>query len=137
MEKNKLAINEVYFKRAVAKLILRKYVEDIILKNEWYIGHSINHTLAYTIAYVSYLVSKTGKSLDFDQIWNSQSAPNELEEIINITAREIQQFLLLPKEGYFTRGAWHKQEECWNQIKALPLDIKIPDSLLVEQSAYF
>jgi len=137
LEKNKLAINEVYFKRAVAKLILRKYVEDIILKNEWYIGHSINHTLAYTIAYVSYLVSKTRKSLDFDQIWNSQSAPNELEEIINITAREIQQFLLLPKEGYFTRGAWHKQEECWNQIKALPLDIKIPDSLLVEQSAYF
>ena len=110
LEKNKLAINEVYFKRAVAKLILRKYVEDIILKNKWYIGHSINHTLAYTIAYVSYLVSKAGKSLDFDQIWNSQSAPNELEEIINITAREIQQFLLLPKEGYFTRGAWHKRK---------------------------
>ena len=135
LEKNKLAINELYFKRSVAKLILRKYIQDVLLKNDWCIRHSMNHTLPYTLAYVSYLVAKTGKSLDFDQIWTSQSAPKELEDIVSIAGREIQNFLNLPKEGYFTRTAWHKEAACWNQVKVLPLKIKIPEGLLVEQVA--
>ena len=133
LEKNKLAINEAFFKRAVAMIILRDAIEAIMFKAEGCIECRVYNTIPFIIAYLSYLVSKSGKSFNFDQIWHSQSIPKELEDIIDIISREILRFLFLPKEGYFSfMGGWRKEVACWNQIKALPLDIKLPDSLLID-----
>ena len=132
LEKNKLAINEAYFKRAVAMIILRDAIEAIMFKAEGCIECLVYNTIPFIIAYLSYLANKSGKSFNFDQIWHSQSIPKELEDIIDIISREILRFLLLPKEGYLTRTAWNKEVACWDAVKALPLDIKLPDSLLID-----
>jgi hypothetical protein len=44
----------------------------------------------------------------------------------------IYKYITKTKEEIGDRSAWHKEEDCWNSVKALPLDIKIPDSLLVK-----
>ena len=132
LDKNSLAITEIYFKQAVAKTILYKYIESLISRSEWGKVNKSTISAAYTMSHLSYLVSKTGKSFDFNQIWNIQSVPKELKDILNVTARDISKFLAIRKEGYEFQVLWTKHEKCWHEIKALPFNIKIPESLLLE-----
>ncbi|MEI6144994.1 MAG: AIPR family protein [Methylococcales bacterium] len=132
LDKNSLAITEDYFKKTVAKIILYKYIANQISKSEWGRIHKSVASIVYTLCYLSYTVSKTGKSLDLNQIWNSQSIPEELKDILNVTAKGISQFLAIRKEGYEFQVLWIKHEKCWDEIKALPFNIKIPESLLVD-----
>lgn len=132
LEKSSLAITENYFKNAVAKIILFKYIERLISKAEWYNQAYRAQTVAYTMSHLSYMVRKTGKSFDFNKIWVNQSVPKELGEILNVTGREIYKYITTPKEGYGNPSQWCKREKCWDEVKALYFEIKIPDSLLVD-----
>ena len=128
--KNNLSITEDDFKSTTAKVLLFRYIKQLLSAAEWQPYQT--QTAVYTISYLSYLISKTGKSLDFNQILDSQSILKELDDVINVIGRAINKFITIPKYGYSYAAEWCKQENCWNEVKTLSINIEIPNSLLVD-----
>ena len=126
---NNLSITEDDFKSTTAKAILFRYIKQLLSAAEWQPYQT--QTAVYTMSYLSYLVSKTGKSLDFTQILDSQSVLKELDDVINLIGSVINKFITTPKDGYSYAAEWCKQENCWNEVKTLYINIEIPNSLLV------
>ena len=126
---NNLSITEDDFKSTTAKAILFRYIKQLLSAAEWQPYQT--QTAVYTMSYLSYLISKTGKSLDFDQILDSQSILKELDDVINVIGRAINKFITIPKYGYSYAAEWCKQENCWNEVKTLSINIEIPNRLLV------
>lgn len=121
---------EIIFKNAGDITILYKYIEHLISSAEWGIKGYQSVTAPYTMSAFSYLVSRTGKLFDFNQILDSKSAPKELEDILNVISRVTHGYITTPKEGYEYRSMWHKQSDCWDEVKALIDHIEISNSLL-------
>jgi len=137
LEKNSQAITELYFKTAVAKVILFKYIEKLISKASWYNQAYRAQAVAYTMSHLSFVVSKTGNSFNFNYIWNHQSVPSYLEDFLNITAKEIYLYITTPKDGYGNPSQWCKREICWDEVKALKIDINIDERLLINKEDIF
>lgn len=127
---NNLSITENDFKSTTAKAILFKHIKQLLSAAEWQPYQT--QTAVYTMSYLSYLVSKTGKSLDFTQILDSKSVPKELDDLINLIGSVINKFITIPRDGYSYAAEWCKQENCWNEVKTLSINIEIPNSLLVD-----
>ena len=113
-----------------AKVVIYGYIESLISKIDFDIIACRTVTVAYTVAYLSYLVSNSDKSLDFNQILENPSVLNQLDPIVKFISNDIHKFISTPKEGYEYLAQWHKHEECWNEVLALPVNLAIPDSLL-------
>lgn len=131
LEKNSLALTELYFKNAVAKVILFKFIEKLISKASWYNQAYRAQAVAYTMSYLSYMVQKAGKAFNFNCIWDNQAVPSSLEHTLNIVAKEIYLYITTPKEGYGNPSQWCKREICWNEVKGLPINLTIDDDLLI------
>ena len=126
---NNLSITEDDFKSTTAKAILFRHIKQLLSAAEW--QQYQTQTAVYTMSYLSYLISKTGKSLDFTQILDSQSVLKELDDVINVIGRAINKFITIPRDGYSYAAEWCKQENCWNEVKTLSINIEIPNRLLV------
>jgi hypothetical protein len=99
IEKNNLVITENYFKDVVARVILFRTLEKMVTKADWYDGGFRAPTVAYTISYLSYLIDKTGKFLNFNLIWEKQELPRKLIEILKIISKAIYDEISNPPEG--------------------------------------
>ena len=127
--KTNLSITENDFKSTTAKVLLFKHIKQLLSAAEWQPYQT--QTAVYTMSYLSYLVSKTGKSLDFTQILDSQSVLKELDDVINLIGSVINKFITTPKDGYSYAAEWCKQENCWNEVKTLSINVELPNRLLV------
>lgn len=132
LEKNSLAITEAYFKNAVSKIILFRFIEKLVSQAIWYNQAYRAQAVAYVVGYLSYLVKQTGKTFNFNIIWERQAVPKSLEEIIHIIAEQIYAYIITPKDGYGNPSQWCKREKCWEDIKALPLNVAISEELLID-----
>jgi len=131
LEKDNLAITELYFKNSVAKVILFKFIEKLISKAPWYNQAYRAQAVAYTMAYLAFLVKATGKAFNFKVIWDNQTVPEYLENILYVIAEEIYSYITTPKEGYGNPSQWCKREMCWKEVKELIIDVTIDYRLLV------
>ncbi len=138
LEEDNLAITERYFKDAVARVILFRTVEKMVSNASWYDGGFRAQTVAYTIAYLSFTVSKTGGYLDFDIIWENQTLPNRLVNILESISETIYTKITSPPEGFANITQWTKQKPCWHSVQNIDLDISIDKNLLIskEQQKY-
>jgi hypothetical protein len=137
LEKNSLAITEIYFKSAVAKIILFKFIEKLISNAKWYNQAYRSQTVAYTISYLSLLVSRSGRSFDFNAIWESQRIGENLSATLEKIAEEIYVYITTPKEGYGNPSQWCRREACWEDVMALPINVKLSDTLLLSEEYKF
>ncbi|BAC12133.1 hypothetical conserved protein [Oceanobacillus iheyensis HTE831] len=133
LEKENLAITENFFKDAVSRVILFRTVEKMVSNATWYNGGYRAQTVAYTIAYLSYLVEKTGKFMDFSVIWDEQELPEHLITILERIAEKIYSEITSPPEGSANVSQWCKKKQCWESIKQLRIDIEINDELLINK----
>ena len=133
LEKDSLCITEGYFKNAVSRIILFKELERNISKAEWYDGGFRAQTVAYSIAYLSYIIEKSGKFLNFNSIWENQSLPKSLVEILKIISKSVYNKITSPPSGYANIAQWAKQRKCWEDIKNLKLNIIIDSKLLISK----
>lgn len=131
LEKDNLAITELYFKNAVSKVILFKFIEKLISKASWYNQAYRAQTVTYTMSYLAFLAKTSGKAFNFKVIWDNQTTPDYLEKILYIIAEEIYSYITTPKEGYGNPSQWCKREACWKEIKELIIDVTIDPRLLV------
>lgn len=132
LEKDNLAITESYFKDAICRMIMFKAVETLVSKASWYNGGYRANVVAYTISYLSYLIEKQNKFLNFTLIWEKQKLPNELFGILELIAEHVHEDITNPPEGNANVSQWAKKDKCWEQIKTLDINIEIDSLLLID-----
>lgn len=133
LEKDKLCITESYFKDAVSRVILFRELEKIVSKASWYDGGFRAQTVSYSISYLSYIIEKSGKFLDFSVIWDNQTLPKSLVNALNIISEVIYNSIINPPKGYANIAQWVKQKACWEEVKKLNISIKLESKLLVDK----
>jgi hypothetical protein len=128
LEEDNLAITEKYFKDAIAKVIIFKETEKIVSNASWYNGGYRAQAVAYIISYLANYINNQKKYINFELIWENQSIPEKLKNIIYETGKRVYKSIMNPPEGNANVGQWCKKTLCWNRVK----EIKINDLNLEE-----
>ena len=112
-EKDKDSINEFFFKKSIAAVILFDSVDRIVNKAPWYPkGGNKAQIVPYTIARIIHEIPK-GYELDWKRIWQKQMLYPELVHQVEIVAEQTHKFLM-DSEGVIVReyakkaGTWKK-----------------------------
>lgn len=115
------SFNEYYFKKLIALAILFKSTEKIVSAQEWYqeIKAYRANIVTYTIAVIIHQLQKKypEKTIDFLQIWNSQSLSTGLEAQIVKTSREVFDFITREDRTTLNVTEWCKKEDCWKRAQ--------------------
>jgi len=109
-----------------------KEVEKMTSKASWYQGGYRAQSVTYTISYLSYMISKKKKFLNFNLIWEAQKLSQELLEILESIAEKIYYEITNPPEGNANASQWCKKDLCWTTIKELDFQIDIDEDLLLD-----
>lgn len=134
LEKDDLAITEMYYKDAISRVILFKTLEKIISNSSWYDGGFRAQTVTYTIAYLSYLTKIRRNFFNFKLIWDKQRLPENLVEIIEVISEKVYDTITKPPAGHANIGQWCKKLECWDDIRGRNIyPHRLPQELLVDK----
>lgn len=116
------SINELWFKEAIAKTILFKTLDKILtpILKEKNLGSYKACIVSYTLAKFTAMAEAKEKSINFEQIWNTQQiVPALREELIRI-AEQVTHFFV-SQNTHVVQLA--KTESCWQRILELPLTL--------------
>lgn len=114
-EKSKENINEFFFKKGIAAVILFDDVDRIVNKSEWYPkGGNKAQIVPYTIAKLIASLPKE-KDLDWKRIWSKQMLYAELVHQIEIIAKEVHEFLL--NSGGAIVREYAKKASTWKKFR--------------------
>ncbi|RZJ81532.1 MAG: abortive phage infection protein [Flavobacterium sp.] len=130
LEKDNLAITETYFKDAICRVILFRATEKIVSAATWYDGGYRAQTVAYSISYLSELVLTSGFQLNFDLIWEQQSIPFELVQMLELITEQVYQKITHPAAGYANISQWAKNSMCWEVVRNIDIDFPELDERL-------
>lgn len=130
--KNPDHFNELYYKRAIARVILFRKTEIIVSAQSWYSGGYRANIVAYTLALLSKLCVDMGKSFDFMKVWEIQDITEVMKDAIEITAKVVFDSIMTPMAGISNISEWCKKEACWDrlQLKSGELKSLLPQPFL-------
>lgn len=115
------SFNEYYFKKLIALAIIFKSTERIVSAQQWYqeIKAYRANIVTYSVAVIMHQIQKDhpDKTLDFLQIWNSQSLSPKLESQIVKTSREVFDFITREDRTTLNVTEWCKKEDCWKRAQ--------------------
>lgn len=135
-DKNNEMITEIYFKNAVARVIIFKRLEKIISKSDWYDGGYRAQVVAYTLAYIANYLKTNGIFFNFNLIWESQDICDDLEKALKDLSYKIYKIIMCPEKGYSNIGEWCKKNICWETIKSNDLNFKVPKDYILEKDEF-
>lgn len=135
---NPQLVNELYFKDVVARAIIFKKLEKNIFEASWYEGGYRAQIVAYTLAYFANFLEKTKLNLDFNLIWNLQTIPESLANLLNYIGEEVYRSLKNPPAGNANIAQWAKKNQCWKVIQQLDLNVAehISKEYLISKEIY-
>lgn len=116
--KDRTAINESFYKEAIAYAIIFKFVDKLVANAKWYnIGGIKLNIIPYTISKIFANVPK-GMSIDLNRIWKEQTVYKSFEYEIDKVAQLANDFINDSKGVIPTEYA--KKESTWNDFRSLP-----------------
>lgn len=123
--------NEYYYKCLVAKKIIFRSAEQTVSYSEWYEagGYRSQHVVL-ALSILANGAKSHGKTVDFSQIWNSQSLSEPFEEALQQAADIAHEVLMNPGEGYRNISEWAKQPKCWQT--AIAVNVEWPEKWINE-----
>ncbi len=133
LEADNLSITESYFIDSICRIIMFKEVEKMVSKSDWYGGGYRANVVTYTIAYLSYIIEKQKRYLNFNLIWEIQELPQRLFDILEIIAEQIHEEITNPPEGNANVSQWAKKDKCWEKIKTLEIRVDVDSYLLLDK----
>lgn len=109
------SLNEIWFKRAVAKGILFRTLDLKIGQSDWYkVNRGLKaQTVTYTIAACANAFRRAGLQIDLQLIWKSQEVPIPLLEWMLEQAQNIHSILNAPPGSVRNPAEFCKKEFCW------------------------
>jgi hypothetical protein len=127
-EKDENQFNELYFKHLIAKAIVFRTLEKLIMKQSWYGGGYRANIVVYSIAWLSRKISEIKLAIDFSRIWDEQQISDIFyREFENVSYR-IHQIIIDTPENVSNVTEWCKREGCWLRIKNVDINLN-PDFL--------
>ena len=127
---DKSVFNESYFRQAVARLILFRKTERLVLNQSWYSGGYRANIVTYSIARLSSeLSSMQGASLDFNSIWANQDVSDALERQIASVGETVYRTITRPGTGVENVTQWCKRDACWLEVRAARIEL-LPEFVL-------
>lgn len=127
LTKDELFVTEEYYKEAVSRIILFKFLEQLISNSKWFNGGFRSNIVAYSISYFSYTVALSGKKFSFKKIWNEQKIPEDLNNEFQKLCEEIFNFILDTPKNHGNPSQWSKKVGCWEELKKRKLNFNVPD----------
>ncbi|MBW1673100.1 MAG: AIPR family protein [Deltaproteobacteria bacterium] len=114
--------NELYFKRLIATAILFRYLDNNIMKQDWYGGYKAN-IVTYSLAKLTKMVSDTGKYLDLDRIWQEQDLSPALKRQLMVIAESVNTQVQETPDDITNVTEWCKKVSCWYEVQKLQIDL--------------
>lgn len=118
------AFSEFYYKRAIARAIIFRKTEKLVSSQSWYNGGYRANIVAYTLALLGLYVTQRNKSIDFLQVWSSQSVPAELEAALESASALVHEDIVRPRLGISNVTEWCKKEGCWQRLTERVVDLE-------------
>ena len=112
-------VDEEYFRRLVAKVILFRRTEQIVSAQE-YPGYRAN-IVTYSVAW---LTRRSGRRIPLDEIWRSQALPTKIADALNAVAHAARGHITNPPGGS-NITEWCKKEECWTAFRSVEIDLPL------------
>jgi hypothetical protein len=100
-------VDDVYFRRLVAKAILFRRTEEIVSAQE-FPGYRAN-IVTFSIAW---LVRRSGRRINLDDIWRHQAISSHVAETLDAVAHAARHHITNPPGGRNVTE-WCKRDECW------------------------
>lgn len=129
MSSDKSEISKKYYQRLIAKAILFKEIDRIVMKKD--LGGYKANMVTYILALVSY---KSNKKLSLDTIWETQAISEPLHNMILLMADIVWQHINSPSKAGMNIGEWCKKQECWLTLKDKFIDITPMNSAIRKDS---
>ena len=117
---NKIVIDENYYKKIVARILLLRTLEEVIGKNNESEGYTRGFHRQQILAYSMAMISKiTHKKLDFIKIWNEQRIGEEFLLLFDQLIPLIRDYLERNYKNHASLvSEWAKKTECWAEISS-------------------
>ncbi len=119
--------NEEWFRNAGAKAIIFRATERLVSEQPWYDGGYRANIVTYTVALLEHTVRKSGKVLNFNDVWQKQALPRPLAGALTQLSKVVSDILTQPPEGRRNVSEWAKLEGCW--LKVQDLEVNLPADL--------
>ena len=114
-DKNDTQFNELWYRNAISKAIIFKFLEKNIMQQVWYGGYRAA-IITYTIAKFSQIISIRGLFIDFSSIWKKQDLTNQMKNQLLELAEKINDIITDTEQNV---GSYCKKIECWEAVKNL------------------
>lgn len=124
-------LNSVWYKRAVAKSILFKSVDDAVQKADWYLddrGYKAQ-IVTYTIAACADGFRRKGSQIDLEKIWESQSVSGGMIEWMLNQARLVSTILKNPPPNVRNISEYAKKAHCWES--SISGQVGVPENNII------
>ncbi len=111
------ALNETWFKRAMAKALLFRELDSAVSRSQWYQadrGYKAQ-IVAYAIAAGAERFRLAGYQVDLNAIWNEQSIPEGLLTWMLEEAEQVANILKNPPDNVRNITEFAKREFCWTK----------------------
>lgn len=112
-----LALNEVWYRRAIAKAIIFKQLDRAINNSEWYKlerGYKAQ-IVTYTIAACASGFRSHGQQINLEMIWDQQAIPKVLLCWMQNEAKTVAKILKDPPHKFSNISEFAKKEWCWEE----------------------
>ena len=129
-EKSSDQFNEHYYKSAIARAIIFRRLEKVVMEQPWYDGGYRANIVAYTVSKLADIVIQKGKSLNFLGIWQRQNLSPALRDALVQIAGEVHKVVVDTPDGISNVSEWAKKPACWERTRNL--DITLPQAFLDE-----
>lgn len=131
-DKDNSHFNELYFKELIAKAILFRHTEKLVMQQDWYAGGYRANIVTHTLALLARLIRAADASLDFSRIWKEQGPGDELDREVASLAREVNNIIQDTPDYITNVTEWCKKDACWTRVSSAGISLKKSFSLTLK-----
>lgn len=118
-DKDDTAFNDRYYKRAVARGIVFKTVEQMVSGQTWYQGGYRANIVAYAQALLAEFIRNAGLAVDWENVWAKQAPSRVLSDALLEIAEKVNSFITATPEHVRNVTEWCKRKQCWEGLQKL------------------
>lgn len=124
-ERNDAVYNELFYKELIGKKILFSKIENVISDQQWYQENRAYRPqiVAYTFSKLVLSAKDIHKEINYRQIWDIQSVPDEFEKDIALIGKIVFDIINDPNRSTANIETYCKKTECWNIVSSAPYQI--------------